>query len=64
MGKTSCLEKKWYKIAAIIAVLGFIVGCVSIIQNLNAMNDAEKEANKVLEDTKKEMNKILEEYNL
>ena len=55
--KLPAWKKTWFKIVAIIAVLGLISSCVLFIQQQNAMNDAEKEANKML----KEANKMLEE---
>ena len=55
--KLPAWKKTWFKILAIIFVLGLISSFVLFIPQYNAMNDAEKEANKILE----EANKILEE---
>ena len=48
--KLPAWKKTWFKILAIIVVLGSIFCCVLSIQEVNAMNDAEKEANKLLEE--------------
>ena len=65
--KLPAWKKTWFKILAIIFVLGLISSFVLFIPQYNAMNDAEKEANKLLEnarnDAEKEANKILEEAN-
>ena len=48
--KLPAWKKTWFKIVAIIVVLGLISSCVLIIKEQNAINDAEKEAKKVLEE--------------
>ena len=55
--KLPAWKKTWFKILAIICVSGLISNFVLAIPLYNAMNDAEKEANKLWE----EANKMLEE---